>query len=53
MALEKLERHKSPGIDEMPAELIKAGDITIRSDSINLLIPFIAVVFQVCCRICH
>jgi hypothetical protein len=25
MAIEKLKRHKSPGIDQIPAELIKAG----------------------------
>jgi hypothetical protein len=25
MAIEKLERHKSPGTDQIPAELIKAG----------------------------
>jgi hypothetical protein len=26
MAIEKLKRHKSLGIDQIPAELIKAGD---------------------------
>jgi hypothetical protein len=26
MAIEKLKRHKSPGIDKIPAEFIKAGD---------------------------
>ena len=25
MAIEKLKRHKSPGTDQIPAELIKAG----------------------------
>jgi hypothetical protein len=25
MAIEKLKRHKSPGIDQIPAEFIKAG----------------------------
>jgi hypothetical protein len=25
MAIENLKRHKSPGIDQIPAELIKAG----------------------------
>jgi hypothetical protein len=25
MAIEKLKKHKSPGIDQIPAELIKAG----------------------------
>ena len=29
MALEKLKSHKSPGIDQIPAELIKAGGRTI------------------------
>jgi hypothetical protein len=29
MAVEKLKRHKSPGVDEIPAELIKAGGSTI------------------------
>jgi hypothetical protein len=32
MAIEKLKRHKSPGIDQIPAELIKAGDRRIRSE---------------------
>jgi hypothetical protein len=29
MAIEKLKRHKSPGNDQIPAELIKAGGRTI------------------------
>ena len=29
MAIDKLKSHKSPGIDEIPAELIKAGGGTI------------------------
>jgi hypothetical protein len=29
-AIEKLKIHKSPGIDQIPAELIKAGGRTIR-----------------------
>jgi len=37
MAIEKLKRHKSPGIDGIPAELIKARGRTIRSE-INKLI---------------
>jgi hypothetical protein len=32
MAVVKLKRHKSPGIDQIPAELIKAGSRTIRSE---------------------
>ena len=32
MAVEKLKRHKSPCIDQIPAELIKAGDRTICSE---------------------
>ena len=30
LAIEKLKSHKSPGIDQIPAELIKAGGSTIR-----------------------
>jgi hypothetical protein len=37
MAIEKLKRHKSPGIDQVPAEPIKAGGKTIRSE-IHILI---------------
>jgi hypothetical protein len=40
VAIVKPERHKSPGIDQIPAELIKAGDRTIHSEIINLLILF-------------
>jgi len=32
MAIEKLRKHKSPGIDQIPAEMIKAGGRTIRFD---------------------
>ena len=32
MAIEKLKRHKSRGIDQIPAKLIKAGGRTIRSE---------------------
>jgi hypothetical protein len=32
LAIEKLKSHKSPGIDQIPAELIKAGDRTIRAE---------------------
>jgi hypothetical protein len=37
MAIEKLKRHKSPGIDQIPAGLIKAGDKTIRSETHKLI----------------
>jgi hypothetical protein len=32
MAIEKLKGHKSPGIDQIPAELIKAGGRIFRSE---------------------
>jgi hypothetical protein len=32
LAIEKLKSHKSPGIDQIPAELMKAGCRTIRSE---------------------
>jgi hypothetical protein len=32
MAIEKLKRHKSPGIDHIPADLIKTGGRTNRSE---------------------
>jgi len=32
MAIEKLKRHKSQGVDQIPAELIKAGERTIHSE---------------------
>ena len=32
MAIEKLKRHKSPGIDQIPAEYIKSGGRTIHSE---------------------
>jgi hypothetical protein len=38
MAIEKLKRHKSPGIDQIPAELIEAGGRTIRSEIHKLII---------------
>jgi len=37
MAIEKLKRHKSPGIDGIPAELIKARGRTIRSEISKLI----------------
>jgi hypothetical protein len=38
MATDKLKRHKSPGIDPILAEVIKAGGRTIHYGTINLLI---------------
>jgi hypothetical protein len=37
MAIKKLKRHKSPGIDQIPAELIKAGGRIIRSEIHKLI----------------
>jgi hypothetical protein len=39
LAIKKLKRHKSPGTDQIPAELIKAGGKTIFYDIRNLVIP--------------
>jgi hypothetical protein len=38
MAIKKLKSHKSPGIDRIPAELIKAGGRIIRSEIHKLVI---------------
>jgi len=38
MAVEKIGRQKSPGIDQIPAKLIKAGGRTIRSEIHKLII---------------
>jgi hypothetical protein len=32
IAIEKLKRYKSPGIDQIPAELIQAGQLMLRSE---------------------
>jgi len=37
MAIEKLKRHKSPGIDQIPAELIKAAGRIISSEIHELI----------------
>ena len=37
MSTVKLQRHKSPGTDQIPAELIKAGSRTIRSEIHELI----------------
>jgi hypothetical protein len=38
LAIEKLKSHKSPGIDQIPAELIKVGGRTVRSAIHKLII---------------
>ena len=38
MAIEKLKNHKSPGIDQIPAELFKAGGRTICGEIHKLII---------------
>ena len=38
MAIEKLRSHKSPGVDQTPAESINAGGGTIRSEIHNLFL---------------
>jgi hypothetical protein len=38
LAIEKLKRHKSPCIDQIPAELIKAGGSTICGEIHKLII---------------
>jgi hypothetical protein len=38
LIIEKLKSHKSPGIDQIPAELIKAGVKTIRCEIHKLII---------------
>ena len=38
LASEKLKSHKSPGIDQIPAELIKAGGSTIRGAIYKLIV---------------
>ena len=38
LAIEKLRNYKPPGIDQIPAEMIKAGDRTIRCEIHKLII---------------
>ena len=38
LAIEKLKSHKSPGIDQIPAELIKEGGRTIRYQIYKLIV---------------
>jgi len=40
LVIEKLKSHKSPGSDQIPAELIKAGVEKFATRSINLLFLF-------------
>jgi hypothetical protein len=40
VAIEKLKRYKSPGVDQIPAELIQAGGETLHSE-IHMLIKLI------------
>jgi hypothetical protein len=37
MAIQKLRRHKSPGTDQIPAELIQSGGRTFRSEIHKLI----------------
>jgi hypothetical protein len=37
MAIEKLKTHKSPGIDQIPVEMIKAEGTTIHSEIYKLI----------------
>ena len=41
MAVEKLKSHTSPGIDQIPAEMIKAGGRTIRYEIHNRIISIL------------
>ena len=38
LVIEKIKNRKSPGIDQIPAELIKAGGSTIRREIYKLII---------------
>ena len=40
LAIDKLKSHKSPGIDQIPAELIKAGGRTICLEIHKLIISY-------------
>jgi hypothetical protein len=37
VAIVKLNRYKSPGVDQIPAELIQAGGETLRSEILKLI----------------
>jgi hypothetical protein len=37
MAVEKLKRYKSPGSDQIPAEVIQAGSSTMHSEILKLI----------------
>ena len=45
-AIEKLKRHKSPGIDQIPAEFIRAGGRKIRSEIHKLIKSIRGVIKQ-------
>jgi hypothetical protein len=38
VAIGKLKRYKSPGVDQIPAEIIQAGGETLRSEIRKLLL---------------
>ena len=40
LVIEKLKNHRSPGIDQIPAKLIKAGGRKVRGEIHNLLFIF-------------
>ena len=40
LAIEKLKRHKSPGVDQIPAELLRQALEQLALRSINLLVLF-------------
>jgi hypothetical protein len=41
MAIENLKRHKSPGIEQIPAKLIQTGSRTIHSESHKIIFFFL------------
>ena len=47
VAIGKLKRHK-PGTDQIPAELIKAGDRAVRSEVVQLINPLNAELNPIC-----
>jgi hypothetical protein len=54
MATEKLKRHKSPGIDQIPAEFVKEGGRTIGLEQFSLRSVILLILFRIrrnCLRI--